>query len=1085
MRRTIVIAFIVSGLIFGILGCAAYQSEPQIPAGQPHVEREFRAAWVATVANINWPSKRGLSTEQQQAEVVAILDRLQQLNFNAVVLQVRAQCDAFYASDLEPWSYYLTGIQGQAPEPYYDPLEFWIAEAHQRGIELHAWLNPYRAHHVAGGPVTEHSIVEKRPELAKKLASGYWWLDPAKAGTREHTLAVTLDIVRRYDIDGIHIDDYFYPYPSYNDGQDFPDDDSWAEYRESGGKLNRGDWRRAGVDEFVERVYREIKAEKPHVKFGVSPFGIWRPGYPESIQGFDQYDQLYADARLWLRKGWLDYWSPQLYWAIDRVPQSYPVLLNWWRGENIKQRHLWPGLNSNRPGPEGADETIDQVMITRGLLADSPGNIHYSFSTLVTNNNLAGGLLKGPYKKPALVPPSPWLDKTAPDVPAGVATIDKDKIRISFSHPEPADVFLWVVYSRYGNRWDYTILNEGDASFELPLYSLGALSEEDRENPESIDVAGVITVLNEVRLTAVDRVGNESEPALIDIPGHDLLVTLTGAEILGRYAEDHPGWYWAQRNVQLEQAFRTACLYSAPLKELKYNAVDSLLHLLQERYPKQFNYAWVGTSVEGRPINLMSMGTGETTILLWSQMHGDEPTATAALFAVFNYLGANPDDPVVRTVLEKTTILALPMLNPDGAEYSQRRNMQGIDINRDARDLQTPEGQTLLRIKEEYQPDFGFNLHDMSTRETVSGTANLVSLALMAPPINQRNDSSPALERAKQLTTVILDVLEPVLAGHIAKYDADYMPRAFGDSMQSWGVSTILIESAGWFGAADEFLQKTNFIAYLACFEAIATGSYTRGDPDRYEQLPTNGRELYDLVIRDVTLVDGSGLAPFKTDIAVNYYNGEGRFADLGDLDVFTSKTVIDGTGLILTPGFIGLLDARNIPENNFLAEAQNLLAGGYTTLIGTVSDNSLKAGISSIMESAAFRGRWELAVAVDRKLSGQGTILALLEQLDGTVGIISVNQTVDQKQFGEYSKKPVVDSNAIGKNLILTSLEPGTIRQLSTARADLWQFRDRGRIRAGEKADFAVFALAGGGELEIKAVYVGGNLAAGTELVK
>ena len=314
-------------------------------ANVPHAAREFRAAWVATVANINWPSKPGLTSKEQQQEAIALLDFLKSNNFNAVIFQVRPQADAFYQSELEPWSYFLTGEQGKAPEPFYDPLHFWIEAAHDRGLELHAWLNPYRAHHTTGKAVTEHSIIKKRPELVVKLQDGQYWMDPSLEGTKEHSTAVVMDLVKRYDLDGIHFDDYFYPYDSYNGGKDFPDDKSWAAYRAGGGDLSRGDWRRESVNSFISNLYKKIKAEKPHVKFGLSPFGIWRPGYPESISGYDQYDKLYADARLWLNKGWIDYFTPQLYWTINKIPQSFPVLLGWWKSENLQKRHLWPGIS--------------------------------------------------------------------------------------------------------------------------------------------------------------------------------------------------------------------------------------------------------------------------------------------------------------------------------------------------------------------------------------------------------------------------------------------------------------------------------------------------------------------------------------------------------------------------------------------------------------------------------------------------------------------------------------------------------------------------------------------------------------------
>jgi len=297
---TLMMLACVLGLITSCATTGRRAMEPGLPDPtlQPTVEREFRAAWIATVANINWPSRRDLTTQEQQQEAISLLDLLAENNFNAAVFQVRPQCDALYASELEPWSYYLTGTQGQAPEPFYDPLEFWVEEAHQRGIELHVWLNPYRAHHVMGGEVTDHSVVSTRPELVVELESGYYWMNPALKGTQDHSLAVVMDIVRRYDIDGVHFDDYFYPYPSYNNNKEFPDHESWAAYQQSGGRLSRNDWRRAAVDAFIERLYREIKREKAHVKFGLSPFGIWRPHNPVSIRGFELGGLLFSPAVL-------------------------------------------------------------------------------------------------------------------------------------------------------------------------------------------------------------------------------------------------------------------------------------------------------------------------------------------------------------------------------------------------------------------------------------------------------------------------------------------------------------------------------------------------------------------------------------------------------------------------------------------------------------------------------------------------------------------------------------------------------------------------------------------------------------------
>ena len=473
------------------------QPSPQLPEAM----REFRAAWVATVANINWPSRPGLPVDSQKIEAVALLDFLQAHHFNAVVLQVRPQADALYKSDLEPWSYYLTGQQGKAPDPFYDPLEFWVEQAHSRGIELHVWLNPYRAHHRDGKEISDYSVVKKHPDWVVYLKEGYWWMDPARKEVQDQTNAVVMDLVKRYDIDGVHMDDYFYPYPSYNLGADFPDSVSWNEYQRSGGKLSRGDWRRDAVNKLIERLYKNIKAEKPWVKFGLSPFGIWRPGYPESIEGFDQYDQLYADAKLWLNKGWVDYFSPQIYWPVNRYPQSFPVLLGWWQKENTMHRHLWPGISVGRDTTDkNLDETLNQIMIDRGMIPESKGVVHWSISSITKNPRMADTLVKSVYRKQALVPSSPWLNNKIPGTPQVNVSSQNDSIKVNWSSTA-SDIFHWVIYYQYGTRWNYTILNRNVNEF-----SLKKTSNETTPQP-----------LNKIIVTAVDRTGNESEKKILEV----------------------------------------------------------------------------------------------------------------------------------------------------------------------------------------------------------------------------------------------------------------------------------------------------------------------------------------------------------------------------------------------------------------------------------------------------------------------------------------------------------------------------------------------------------------------------------------
>jgi uncharacterized lipoprotein YddW (UPF0748 family) len=487
-----------------ITACSTTKSVTQdVAQEKPKVAKEFRAAWVATVANINWPSKPGLSTQDQQKEAIALLDFLQKHHFNAVIFQVRPQADALYQSNLEPWSYYLTGQQGKAPNPLYDPLTFWVDAAHERGIELHVWLNPYRAHHVSGKEISDQSIVKTNPELVVKLKEGYYWMDPSLKGTQDRTTDVVMDLVKRYDIDGVHFDDYFYPYPSYNLNEDFPDSTSWNAYQKSGGKLSRGDWRRESVNQLISGLYKKIKAEKPHVKFGLSPFGIWRPGYPASVEGMDQYDVLYADARLWLNKGWVDYFTPQLYWPINRIPQSFPVLLGWWSQENTEKRHLWPGISVGRDtGYKTVNETINQIMISRGMLPESQGIVHWSLSSVTNNPKLAETLLSGPYSKKALVPASPWLDNKPPASPAVAAEAMADKLKLSWTPADEKDVFKWVVYCKYGNTWSYDILNKKDRMVEVT---------------KTKTVNKQATTLTQVCVTAVDRTGNESTFKVINV----------------------------------------------------------------------------------------------------------------------------------------------------------------------------------------------------------------------------------------------------------------------------------------------------------------------------------------------------------------------------------------------------------------------------------------------------------------------------------------------------------------------------------------------------------------------------------------
>ncbi len=392
-----------------------YQPVSGVPPTPP---REFRAAWIATVGNKDWPSAPGLSVAQQKAELISLLNTAARLKLNAIVFQVRPCCDAMYDSSMEPWSEYLTGVQGRQPQPYYDPLAFAIEEAHRRGMELHAWFNPFRARLTALSPAAPNSVMRRHPDWVHRYGDQEW-LDPGIPAVREYSLQVIMDVVKRYDVDGVQFDDYYYPYPatSANGAKlPFPDDASWRAYGEHGG-LSREDWRRENINEFIQDVYQNIKAAKPWVKFGISPFGIWQPGYPPQVKGFNSYATLYADSRLWLMNGWLDYCSPQLYWAINSPEQSFPILLNWWEHQNVKGRNLCAGLAAYVAGKIfPVTEIGRQIQAIRAQPA-AGGEIFFELKDLQDNPALAS-VVASEYMQPALVPASPWLSMGPPPRPA-------------------------------------------------------------------------------------------------------------------------------------------------------------------------------------------------------------------------------------------------------------------------------------------------------------------------------------------------------------------------------------------------------------------------------------------------------------------------------------------------------------------------------------------------------------------------------------------------------------------------------------------------------------------------------------------
>jgi uncharacterized lipoprotein YddW (UPF0748 family) len=464
----------------------------------PKPEREFRAVWIATVSNIDFPTKKTLSVEQQKAELLQNLELAKRLKLNAVVFQVRPQCDALYKSDIEPWSEYLTGEMGKAQS--FDPLEFIVAEAHRRGILVHAWFNPYRALHPSAKTVSANHISKRHPDLVRTYGK-HLWLDPTDKKVQDYSLSVVADVVKRYDVDGVHFDDYFYPYAEKDASGakiEFPDDANWQKYKNSGGKLERDDWRRKNVNDFIEAVGREIKRIKPEILYGISPFGIWKPVPEKEIAGLDAYAELYADSRKWLQDGTIDYFAPQLYWETARKGQSFPVLLDWWKSQNAKNRHIWVGIAPYRIGAN-ANYTVEEIANQIKLTKQSPetrGAIHFSFKSL---RNDMGGIQKvlgeKVYSKDALIPQTNWIKAAKLLAPNVKVMRDEKLIRAAWTERGARKAFWFVVSVKDKNGWSYSILPATEKTIALSA---------DRK-------------IQKMVVTSVDRLGNESSPVEIKI----------------------------------------------------------------------------------------------------------------------------------------------------------------------------------------------------------------------------------------------------------------------------------------------------------------------------------------------------------------------------------------------------------------------------------------------------------------------------------------------------------------------------------------------------------------------------------------
>jgi uncharacterized lipoprotein YddW (UPF0748 family) len=415
--------------------------------------RELRGVWVATVANIDFPTKQGLSAAAQKQELDAIVDVLAKARFNAIFFQVRPEGDALYSSQLEPWSRYLTGTQGK--DPGYDPLSYLVDRAHARNLEVHAWFNPYRAKASKSSTAVQPHLSLKLPQYAYTYGS-YLWMDPGAKAVQDHVVAVITDVVKRYAVDGIHFDDYFYPYPQ--SGVDFPDGKTYSAYLNGGGTMSKADWRRDNVNRLIERLGQAIRQARPHVRFGISPFGIYRPGTPPGITGLDQYAAIYADPPKWKQKGWVDYLAPQLYWPSTQTAQAYGTLIAWWAKLPAADRYTFAGNYLSKLGSSSSwsvQEFRTQVALSRAQAKhNSLGNIFFSYKVLGANSQGIVGVFRDElYKAPALPPPVATM-RTVQVAPPQVTLAGKTA---QVSHAKPASVRGWLVYAAVSGGGGWTL----------------------------------------------------------------------------------------------------------------------------------------------------------------------------------------------------------------------------------------------------------------------------------------------------------------------------------------------------------------------------------------------------------------------------------------------------------------------------------------------------------------------------------------------------------------------------------------------------------------------------------------------------
>jgi uncharacterized lipoprotein YddW (UPF0748 family) len=480
-------------LAFAFTGLFAQANPPK---------REFRGAWVATVANIDWPTNRNATPGEQIAELVSIMDKLKASGVNAVVFQIRTECDALYQSKIEPWSYWLTGAQGKAPEPFFDPLQFAISEAHARGMELHAWFNPYRAVKTIGDyQASSNHVSVLHPDWLLTFKD-YKMLDPGLPEVKNYVLSIVSDVLRRYDVDGIHFDDYFYPY-----GPKVSKEDSVTYAKYHGSFTNVDDWRRDNINSLMASIYDTIKVVKPRVKFGISPFGIVENKYA-GTNGFESYSILYCDPLTWIKNKSLDYMNPQLYWEIGHAKADYAKLLPWWASVT-KDMHLYIGQYSSQMASHNykgkKTELEDQINLNR-TTPNVQGEVFFSSKSLTENfSGFADTLKNNFYKYPALPPVMPWKETTPPLAPENL-TVKGDSTGATLEWTAPKAASDGETASYYAV---YRFTDKDEINLDNPKFLLNVISAKKAKYKDPIKPGNGTKYIYVV--TALDRLFNESE----------------------------------------------------------------------------------------------------------------------------------------------------------------------------------------------------------------------------------------------------------------------------------------------------------------------------------------------------------------------------------------------------------------------------------------------------------------------------------------------------------------------------------------------------------------------------------------------